>query len=282
MNYQNQTPETRLKQIKLTDCIGPAFYGLYHAVMQHAYTYYWLCGGRGSFKSSFTAIVAILLLINNPAAHVAVIRKRDNTLRKTVYEQMLWAIEKLGLTEFFIARLSPLEIIYKPTGQKINFFGLSDSNTLKSIKVSNGYYSVLWFEELAEYDGMEEVDNARLSFMRGGDKFWVFYTYNPPQSLSSWVNVETQKKTPEKIVHKSNYLYGPAEWVGPMIVTEAETLRKFSPRRWRHVFLGDVTGTGGEVFMRSRETDCMWRICTGCTVRAIFEQWSCGKTYMPA
>lgn len=152
MNYQNQnqTPETRLKQIKLTDCIGPAFYGLYHAIMQHAYTYYWLCGGRGSFKSSFTAIVTILLLINNPAAHVAVIRKRDNTLRKTVYEQMLWAIEKLGLTEFFIARLSPLEIIYKPTSQKINFFGLSDSNTLKSIKTSNGYYSVLWFEELAE------------------------------------------------------------------------------------------------------------------------------------
>src|SRR5699024_11502066 len=100
------------------DCIGPAFYGLYHAVMQHSYTYYWLCGGRGSLKSSFTAIVAILLLINNPAAHVADIRKRDNTLRKRGYEQMLWAIEQLGHTEFFIARLSPLEIIYKRSEER--------------------------------------------------------------------------------------------------------------------------------------------------------------------
>lgn len=125
MNYQNQTPETRLKQIKLTDCIGPAFYGLYHAVMQHAYTYYWLCGGRGSFKSSFTAIVAILLLINNPAAHVAVIRKRDNTLRKTVYEQMLWAIEKLGLTEFSSPDCRRLKSSISPLARRLTFSDLA-------------------------------------------------------------------------------------------------------------------------------------------------------------
>lgn len=42
--------------------------------------------------------------------------------------------------------------------------------------------------------------------MRGGEKFTVFYSYNPPQNRRSWVNREALKKRDDMLVHKSTYL----------------------------------------------------------------------------
>ena len=103
-------------------------------------------GGRGSTKSSFISLKIIELLKNNPNMHACIVRKVAGTLRDSVYAQMLWAINELGLNDEFDNTVSPLEITYKKTKQKIYFRGCDDPIKLKGIKTTFGYVGILWKE----------------------------------------------------------------------------------------------------------------------------------------
>lgn len=80
-------------------------------------------GGRGSTKSSYISIELILQLLKHPQCHAAVFRKVGNTLRTSVYAQIVWAINVLGLHDRFRCTVSPMECTYLPTGQKVLFSG---------------------------------------------------------------------------------------------------------------------------------------------------------------
>ena len=155
--------------MRLTQLIAPSFYAGYNAIKKHLYTHYWFAGGRGSTKSSFISVVIILLLLQNPDCHAVVMRKVGDTVKKSVYPQIKWAIAKLGLTKAFIFRKSPMEIEYKPTGQKIIFTGVDDPEKTKSIKTDFGYIGIAWFEELNQFHGEDEIRTVNLSLMRGGE-----------------------------------------------------------------------------------------------------------------
>lgn len=81
-----------------------------------------------------------------------------------------------GLTTYFKAKLSPMEIVYLPTGQRIVFRGADDPLKLKGVKFTKGYCAVVWFEELDQFDGIEAVRPILNSLRRGGDDFWIFYS----------------------------------------------------------------------------------------------------------
>ena len=229
--------------------ISPAFHDLFWSVKREAATHYWLKGGRGSTKSSFVSLMIILGIIENPDAHAICFRKYQNTLRKSVFNQMLWAIDTLGRHKWFSATVSPMEITYLPTGQKIIFEGLDDPAKTKSIKLPFGYFKYAWFEELEQFDGMEEIRNVCQSLIRGSNKtFSYFYSYNPPQTASNWVNFESGKPVENRMVHSSTYLTVPLEWLGDAFFIEAEILRKQNELAYRHEYLGEVTGTGGTIF----------------------------------
>lgn len=165
--------------IRLSDNIAPAFHQLHRDVKNHKYTHYVLEGGRGSTKSSFVSIEVLLLIKRNPKAHALVLRKVANTLRDSVYAQYIWAISTLGLEKEFKATVSPMEIVYKPTGQKILFRGADEPFKLKSIKVPFGYIAITHFEEKDQFAGRQEIRTILQSTMRGGNKFWNFETNNP-------------------------------------------------------------------------------------------------------
>ena len=94
--------------------------------LKHRFTHYEASGGRGSAKSTWASLTVIRLLMEHPDVHALVLRKVANTLRDSVYAQYLWSIGALGVSEFWEARKSPLELIYLPTGQKILFRGADD------------------------------------------------------------------------------------------------------------------------------------------------------------
>ena len=83
-------------------------------------------GGRGSTKSSYISIELILQLLKHPQCHAAVFRKVGSTLRTSVYAQIVWAINELGLRDHFRCTVSPMECTYLSTGQKVLFFGVDD------------------------------------------------------------------------------------------------------------------------------------------------------------
>lgn len=235
-------------QVNVASSISPSFDGVFYDIQEHKYTHYWLAGGRGSTKSSFVGLIIPLLLMQNPNCHVVVLRKVRNTVKNSVFPQIQWGIDTLQMTGKFRAITSPHEITYTLTGQKILFFGLDDPAKVKSIKLPFGYVGIVWFEELDQFSGMEEIRNVLQSLLRGGEKYWVFCTYNPPKSRNNWVNEEIIQTRPDRLVHHSTYLDVPREWLGEQFFLEADTLKNKNELLYRHEYLGEVTGTGGAVF----------------------------------
>ena len=237
-----------MSEIRLSEKIGPAFYTVARDVFRHDHTHYDESGGRGSLKSSFVSIVVPLLLIQNPGTHALVLRKVANTIRDSVYAQYIWAIGELGMAAYWEAKVSPMELIYKPTGQKIMFRGADDPMKIKSIKVPFGYIAVTHFEEKDQFAGRAEIRTILQSTMRGGSLFWNFESYNPPISRDNWANKDSLEERADRLCHKSTYLEAPREWLGEQFIAEAEHLKETDELAYQHEYLGIPVGTGGNVF----------------------------------
>ena len=237
-----------MSDILLSEKIGSAFYGVAHDVFCHGHTHYDFSGGRGSLKSSTVSIIVPLLLVANPGTHALVLRKVANTIRDSVYAQYIWAIGELGMAAYWEAKVSPMELIYKPTGQKIMFRGADDPMKIKSIKVPFGYIAVTHFEEKDQFAGRAEIRNILQSTMRGGSVFWNFESYNPPISRDNWANKDSLEERADRLCHKSTYLQAPPEWLGEQFLEEAEHLKETDERAYQHEYLGIPVGTGGNVF----------------------------------
>lgn len=237
-----------MSDIRLSDKIGSAFYDVAHDVFRHGHTHYDFSGGRGSLKSSTVSVLVPLLLINNPGTHALVLRKVANTIRDSVYAQYIWAIGELGMAAYWEAKVSPMELIYKPTGQKIMFRGADDPMKIKSIKVPFGYIAVTHFEEKDQFAGRAEIRTILQSTMRGGSMFWNFESYNPPISRDNWANKDSLEERTDRLCHKSTYLQAPTEWLGEQFLAEAEHLKATDERAYQHEYLGIPVGTGGNVF----------------------------------
>lgn len=235
-------------RVNLYDFIGPAFYGLADDVGRHGHTHYDLSGGRGSLKSSFVSIIVPPLLIAHPDCHALVLRKVGNTLRDSVFSQYIWAIGELGMSEYWEARKTPMELIYKPTGQKIMFRGTDDPMKIKSIKAPFGYIGITHFEEKDQFAGRAEIRTILQSTMRGGSMFWNFESYNPPISRDNWANMDSQEIRADRLCHHSTYLEAPPEWLGEQFLAEAEYLKETNERAYQHEYLGMAVGTGSDVF----------------------------------
>ncbi len=181
-------------------------------------------------------------------ANAVALRKVGKYLKDSVFSQLKWAIDILGVSDHWRIKQSPLELIYEKTGQKILFRGADNPKKIKSTKAERGYIKYIWFEELDQFADSEEIRSINQSLMRGGEDFKVFYSYNPPKSRRSWVNREAQWESEDTYNHKSTYLDVPAEWIGSRFILEAEQVKYAHPDAYKNEYLGEVTGTGGEVF----------------------------------
>ena len=229
--------------------INSSFGAISVCALKHRCTHYEASGGRGSAKSTWASLTVIRLLMEHPDVHALVMRKVANTLRDSVYAQYLWSIGALGVSEYWEAKKSPLELVYLPTGQKIMFRGADDPMKIKSIKTEFGYIGITHFEEKDQFDGRAEIDSILQSTMRGGKEFWNFETYNPPRSRDNWANKDSAEVRPNRVQHKSTYLdLDDPEWLGEAFIEEAESLKERDEGRYQHEYLGIPVGTGGSVF----------------------------------
>ena len=240
-------------RIQLSKTMAKPFWPIHQDVKRHGHTYYICGGGRGSTKSSYISQEILLLLMQHPECNAVILRKVANTLRNSVYRQMEWALDTLHLGEYWKKTVNPMEFIRRSTGQKILFLGVDDKSKLKSLKMPHGYVGVVWYEELDQFSGMEEIRSVNQSLLRGGPVFWCFGSYNPPQSANNWVNEEMLLDQPDRLVHHSDYRSVLADWLGAQFLEDADRLRQRNERAYRHEYLGEVTGTGGTVFENVRE-----------------------------
>lgn len=238
-----------VNNVSLKDCIAPSFYDLHKELKKDYITELWCKGGRGSTKSSFDSVEAVLMILNDPQAHGVCFRRFENEVRDSVFAQLEWATYKLGVNHLFKFITSPFKITYLKTGQVILFKGADNPKKVKSIKIPFGYIKWCWFEEVAQFGGMTEIRNIMQSIFRGTTKHQIaMFSYNPPKTARSWVNVESKIHKPGRVVHTSDYRDVPKDWLGEKFLADAEHLKLVNEAAYRHEYLGEETGTDLEVF----------------------------------
>ena len=226
------------------------------AALHHRFVHYDLAGGRGSTKSSVISLTVIRIMMEpgNEEVNALVLRKVGNTIKDSVFAQYQWAIATLDVSDFWETKQNPPELIYKPTGQRVIFRGADKPLKLKSIKMAYGYIGITHFEEKDQFSGRKEIRTILQSTMRGGELFWNFETYNPPRSKDNWANRDSLEERENRIQHRSSYLdLDHREWLGEAFAEEAESLKERDEKRYRHEYLGEPVGIGGNVFENIEE-----------------------------
>lgn len=153
---------------KLSEIVGQGYDGFWNCRK----FYRIVKGSRGSKKSATTALWYIYFMMKYPDANVLVIRKIYATLRNSCFTDLLWAIDRLGVQQYWKATTSPLQLECIPTGQVILFRGLDEAQKLASIRVRRGYLCWVWFEEFYEITNPDEFNKVEFS-IRG---------YIPPET----------------------------------------------------------------------------------------------------
>lgn len=242
---------------------APVYNRVFKDIMAHGHERWTFTGGRASCKSSFISICIVLLVVMFPSLNALVLRRYSKSLRLSVFEQIVWAIDQLhmprsnGKTAGFLipkSRTAALPITYiRKSGkrQQIIFAGLDDPEKLKSIKVSNGYIGILWIEEKTEVDP-HDLQNVRISALRGSGNFYIFESYNPPSAVRHWCNAEANQHDPRRSVVHTTYLDISPDWLGDAIQHDIEQTKKANRRQYENVYLGIATGTGRQVFENVR------------------------------
>lgn len=235
------------KELKISDLLTPKFHSLYSAWKTNKYTRLVCKGGRGSAKSTNIALILVIDLMQYPVNTIC-FRKVGENLRKSVYEQIKWAIKFLGVEEYFEYKLSPLEIIYKERGNKFIFMGVDDPQKSKSIKEALFPIARYWFEELAEFKNEDEVETVLNSIFRGklekGLIYKGFFSYNPPKMKHNWVNKKYNYSFIENnvFVHHSVYLDNPH--ISEEFIKEAEAVKAKDETKYKLVYMGEPIGNG--------------------------------------
>jgi len=233
------------------DFIAPCYLPLHEDIKAGRHRFYNLPGGRGSCKSSFVSLEIVDGIQSDPTgqSNAIVFRKVAGTMRDSVFSQIAWAIDMLGVSHLWKATVSPMMYEYRPTGAQILFRGLDDASKLKSIKPRRGTFRYCWFEEFSELSGPNFTRNIMQSVLRGqGPGAIVFRTFNPPISANNWANVFIREPDEKAVTLLTDYTMIPPDWLGESFLYEAERLRDVNPKAYEHEYLGVPTGAGGEVF----------------------------------
>lgn len=233
------------QQLYLPDIVGKG-YGTFWRFKGR----YRVCkGSRASKKSKTAALNNITRIMEYPQANLLCVRKTYRTLKDSCFTELKWAIHRLGVDAWWDIKESPLEMTYKPTGQKILFRGLDDPLKVTSITVEVGVLCWLWVEEAYEISSEAAFDTLDES-IRGevppGLFKQVTLTFNP-WNEHHWLKARFfDQPHPDVLAMTTNYTCN--EWLDDADKKVFETMRVNNPRRYRVAGLGDWGIVDGLVY----------------------------------
>lgn len=242
----------RYKKIYLPDIVGKGykdfwnFKGRYRVVK----------GSRRSKKSKTTALWFIWGLMKYPESNLLVVRKTYRTLKDSCFTELKWAMKRLEVEQWFDVKESPLEMTYRPTGQKIYFRGLDDPLKITSIAVETGVLSWMWLEEAYELTREEDFDTLAESMLGDcpeGLFKQITLTFNP-WNEKTWIKKRFfDVDDPEVLALTTTYKCN--EWLSEADVKYFEDMRKRNPRRYSVAGLGEWGISEGLVYENWKEQE---------------------------
>ena len=237
--------------LKLPEIVGRGYRAFWHFKGRYRV----VKGSRASKKSKTTALWYIYNIMKYKDANLLVIRKTFRTLKDSCYKELKWAVKRLKVEHLWDFTLSPLEAVYKPTGQRIYFRGLDDPLKVTSIAVDTGCLCWMWIEEA--YEIMNEDDfNILDESIRGETPEGLFkqitITFNP-WNERHWLKKRffDAKDDADILAITTNYLCN--EWLDAADLKVFETMRKNNPRRYAVAGLGNWGIVDGLVYENWRE-----------------------------
>lgn len=235
-----------ISEIKLSSVIGGGYTSFWNSKRRYRI----LKGGKASKKSTTTALNMIYRLMKYPQSNLLVVRRVMNTHRDSTFAQLKWAQERLRVEALWQNNVSPMEMTYLPTGQKILFRGFDDVLKLASTTVSKGYLCWVWIEEAFEIDSEADFDKLDMSVPRGDIPTDLFkqttLTFNP-WSETHWLKKRFfDKKSPDTSTYSTNYLIN--EFLDDTDRNVFERMKKENPRRYEVAGLGNWGISEGLVY----------------------------------
>lgn len=223
-------------------------------------------GSRASKKSKTTALWYIYNIMKYKDANLLVVRKTFRTLKDSCFKELKWAVKRLQVEHLWDFTVSPLEAVYKPTGQRIYFRGLDDPLKVTSIAVDVGCLCWMWIEEA--YEVMKEDDfNILDESIRGECPEGLFkqitLTFNP-WNERHWIKKRFFDAEPDEdiLAITTNYLCN--EWLDKADLKVFETMKKNNPRRYAVAGLGGWGIVDGLIYENWREEAFTLDIIKGC------------------
>ncbi|MFV0440510.1 MAG: PBSX family phage terminase large subunit [Lachnospirales bacterium] len=224
-----------ISKIYLPDIVGGGYKDFWNS--EHKFRV--LKGGRGSKKSSTTALNLIYRLMKNDYSNLLVVRKTYASIKDSCYNQLIWAISTLNVSHLWLCKTSPLEMVYKPTGQKIYFRGLENSMKISSITTTYGHLCWLWVEEAFEIPLESDFDTL-VECIRGdvGENLFkqITVTFNP-WNEKHWLKQKFfDKKSFDTFTLTTNYMCN--EWLDYADLQGFEKMKEENPKRYNVAGLG--------------------------------------------
>ena len=244
-------------EIKMSQTVGKGYEKFWNCKKRYRV----LKGGKASKKSATTALNFIFRLMKYKGSNLLVVRQVMNTHRDSTFAQLKWAQERLQVSHLWKNTVSPMEMVYTPTGQKIIFRGFDDVLKLASTTVPTGYLNFVWIEEAFEISFEADFDKLDLSVPRGNVEPPLYkqttLTFNP-WSGTHWLKKRFfDTENAETAVFSTNYLIN--EFLDDTDRAVFERMKKTNRRKY------EVAGLGN------------WGISEG----LVYENWTVGKMKIP-
>ena len=187
--------------------VAPAYYPLFSS--RKRYVVY--KGSRASGKSYAVGEKIVADILTYPYVNWLVIRQYFGTHKDSTFATIKRIVYALGLADLFKFTVSPLEITYLPTNQKVFFRGMDDPLKITSITTSTGNLCRIFYEEAYELRSVDAFDTVEESIRGELDDPNGFYqsilAFNP-WSDKHWLKKEffdPETKRPNSEAHTTTY-----------------------------------------------------------------------------
>ncbi|BBI32030.1 putative terminase, large subunit - phage associated [Cohnella abietis] len=241
-----------LSEISLQQVVGKG----YKSFWNFKGRYRVIKGGRGSKKSVTTALSIITNMMEFPLSNTLVIRKTFNTHKDSTWAQLKWASRRLGVAHLWHFKKSPLEAIYRPTGQKILFRGLDDPMSITSITVDMGYLCFCWFEEayqVLKEDDFDKVDMSIRGEVPEGYYKQITVSFNP-WNEKHWLKKRFfDEEDPDTLAITTTYKNN--EFLDDADKKRFKWMKKNRPKRYKVEGNGDWGISEGAIYENWREEE---------------------------
>ena len=190
-----------------------------------------------------------------PLSNALVVRQTFASLKDSVWSDLQWSCDKLGVSHLWSFTKSPLEATYIPTGQKILFRGCDDGGLkITSISVPKGVLNYVLFEEAYQisYDSFCKIDLSVRGILPEGYFVRIMLIFNPWRK--NWLYDEFFAEPRDNVLAMTT-TWRCNEWIGEETIKLFEEMRIRNPRRWLVESEGEFGQADGVAFTNFKMED---------------------------